>query len=242
MLRQSQNVRAAFPQRWHPDFDQVQPVIQIFAEPPLFYRQGQISGGQRDDARLNTKAFLTAQALEDPLFHRTQEARLRAGCQRRHFIKDDGAFGVQFEAPRLPLRRAGKRAALVPEEFALQQWRRQAFALDFYVRSVAPGPKFVDEARKVILSGAALSGDEDRRRNGATRSASSKRRCEAGSLQIQGNRSLAITNGLLQPPALLAGDILTWFQPTRFESSLRPVSGSSGIASIGADRHNLSRS
>src|SRR5208337_802260 len=121
----------------------------------------------RDDARLKTEVFLTAQALEDPLFHHAQEPRLRAGRQRRHFIEDNGAFGVQFEAPRLPLRCAGKRATLVPEEFALQQGRRQTFALDFNVRSVAPGSKFVDQARKIIFSAAALPGDQDRGGNGS---------------------------------------------------------------------------
>src|SRR5208337_2845131 len=138
MLRQGQNVRAAFPQWRQPNLNQVQAVTQV---------------------------FLTAEALEHPLLQHAQEPRLRAGGKRRHFIEDDGAFGVQFEAPKLPLRRAGKCATFVPKKFALQKWRWQTFALDFYERSVAPGSKFVDQARKVIFSGAALSGDEDRGRN-----------------------------------------------------------------------------
>jgi len=106
------------PAAWHPDFDQVQPVIQIFAEPPLFYRQGQISGGQRDDARLNTKAFLTARRSKT----RSSIARKRRACVPAVSAATSSrtwCFWRPVRSARLPLRRAGKRAALVPEEFAL---------------------------------------------------------------------------------------------------------------------------
>src|SRR5208282_6127521 len=121
----------------------------------------------RDDACLDPQVLLTAQPLEYTLFHHAQQPRLRAGRQRRNFIEDDGALRVQFKAPMFSLGITRKCATLVAEELALQQRSGQTLALDFQIGSIAPGSKFVDEAREVIFPGAAFSGDQDCGGNGS---------------------------------------------------------------------------
>ena len=57
-------------------------------------------------------------------------------------------------------RGAGEGAALVPEELALEQVRRQRRAVDLDERPVAPRRSLVNGARDQLLADAALAADE----------------------------------------------------------------------------------
>ncbi len=88
--------------------------------------------------------------------------RLRGRRKRRDFIQHDRSRARHFQAAEFALDRSGKCAALVPEQFRFDQFLRQAGTIDFQEGRIAPGSEFVDQARQMILAGAALSGDEKR--------------------------------------------------------------------------------
>src|SRR5439155_25855127 len=110
-------------------------------------------------ARFDTQGLRTAEAFECALLQNAQELALRARRERGDFIKDDGAVAAELEAAEFALDRAGKSAALVAEEFAFDQLRRKAGAIDFQERRVAARAKFMNQARDVVLTGAAFTGD-----------------------------------------------------------------------------------
>ena len=85
-----------------------------------------------------------------------------AGSKRRDFIEHDGSAQRHFQAAELSLDRAGEGAPLVPEQFRFDKFRRQAGAIDFQERRIAPGAVLVNPAREMIFAGAAFAGDQKR--------------------------------------------------------------------------------
>src|SRR5262249_1975497 len=79
-------------------------------------------------------------------------------------VEEERAAVRELEAPRLARHRAGERAALVAEELALDQLLRDRGAVHLDERLVLPRRVVVERARDELLAGAALAGDEHRRR------------------------------------------------------------------------------
>src|SRR5258708_30948289 len=73
----------------------------------------------------------------------------------------DGAVTAELEAAELAFDRAGKSAAFVAEEFAFNELRRKAGAIDFQERRVAARAEFMNQARDVVLAAAAFTGDQE---------------------------------------------------------------------------------
>src|SRR4029077_361602 len=63
---------------------------------------------------------------------------------------------------KLALDRPGEGAAFVSKQFRFDEFLREAGAINFQIGRIAPGAEFVDQAREMILAGAAFSGDEKR--------------------------------------------------------------------------------
>src|SRR5580704_1167267 len=163
MISKRRDIRAALAKRGHRQGQYVQTEIKVFAKVATRNRGGQIDVGESHDARVDVQRFRTAEALEGALLQNAKQLALRAGSQRGDFIENDGAGSPQFQAPKLALNRAGERAKLVPEEFALHQIRRKAGAINFQKRGVAPGAEFMDEAGEMIFASTAFTADEKRR-------------------------------------------------------------------------------
>ena len=129
---------------------------------PSETRARQIGIGQGNQARCDRDRFGAAQALESALLEHAQELGLRGRRKRRDFIQHDGSRAGHFQPAELALDRAGEGAAFVAEQFRFDEFLRQAGAIDFQEGRIAPRAEFVDQAREMILAGAAFSGDEKR--------------------------------------------------------------------------------
>ena len=140
----------------------VQTEIQILAKTPGLDGRGQVHVRQRNKTCFDLLRFRAAQPFERPLLQHAQKLALRIRRKRGDFIQDNRSVPAQFKAPQLPFHRPGERAALVPKQFAFHQLRRQARAIDFQVRRVAPRPQLMNQPCQVVLPRAALSGNQKR--------------------------------------------------------------------------------
>src|SRR5581483_11143821 len=163
-LGQLGDVLAPLAQRGQPDRDDVDPVVEILAEPPLLHRALEIHVGGRDQPERRLDWLGAANALDLPLLDRAQELRLQIEPQVADLVEEQRAIRRQLELPELLAVRAGEGPALVAEERALDQLagdRREVHGDERRVR-IAGLP--VDAPREELLARAALAQDQDGRR------------------------------------------------------------------------------
>jgi hypothetical protein len=159
-LGERQNIRAAVAEGERLERENIQAKEQVFAEISSFYAGGKIDIRKGDDSGFDAQGFVAAEALKDALLQNAQELALRSGRQGGNFVEHDGAGAAELEASKFALDGSGEGAAFVAEEFALDELRRKTGAINFEEGRVAARPKFVNEAREMVLTGAAFSGDE----------------------------------------------------------------------------------
>jgi hypothetical protein len=146
VLDQDRNVAAALPQRRHDDLDAVQPVIEVGAERAFCRQHGKTAIGRHDDAGVDVARHMTADALDRKVLNRAQQLGLRRRREIRYLVeKQRAAFGL-FEPPSSHRLCAGKRAALVSEQFALQQIARDRGHVERNKRHLRPRAVFVQRA------------------------------------------------------------------------------------------------
>ena len=132
MPDQQRNVFRPLAQRRHADGKHVEPVVQVGAEFLLVHQRLQVAIGRRDQARIGAQRARRSQPLELALLQHAQQLRLQF---QRHFadlVQEHGAVMRQLEAADALRNRARKRAALVPEQFALQQPGRNRRAVQLH--------------------------------------------------------------------------------------------------------------
>src|SRR5262249_43553473 len=104
-----------------------------------------------------------ADRLDLALLQDAQELVLDLGRDVADLVEEEGAaVGFAEEAAPGP-GRAGEGAALVAEELALEERRRQRRAVEGDEGRLAPERHAVDRAREELLAGAALAEDEHAR-------------------------------------------------------------------------------
>ena len=145
-MRKRNNVRAALAQRRNEDSKNVQAEIKVFAEMAGLYGGGKIDVGEGDETGGDMQSFGSTEPFEGPFLNDAEKFALGGGGKRSDFIEDDSAVAAQFQATELALFRAGKSAAFVAEEFAFDEFLREAGAIDFEKWSVTPRTKFMDDA------------------------------------------------------------------------------------------------
>ena len=88
------------------------------------------------------------------------------GCsferQLADLVEEHGAAAGELEAAHLRGVRAGKGAALAPEQLALDERRRHRGAIHDHERPAAPRAAVVDRPRHQFLAGAGLAAQQDR--------------------------------------------------------------------------------
>src|SRR5258705_10021022 len=115
-------------------------------------RRVQIGVGQSNQTRFNTKRFIAAQPLKRAFLQNTKKFALSLGGKHGDFVEDNGSLATEFETAQFAFDRSGECAALVPEELAFNQMRRQRSAINFQKGRVASRTEFVDQAREMIFS------------------------------------------------------------------------------------------
>ena len=150
-------------ERRHRDRKDVEPVEQVAAEPALPGFLEQIAIGRGDDADVDVDRPRTAEALDLAVLQHAQELRLELERQLADLVEEERAAIGQLEAAGLRRVRAGEGAALVAEQLALDQRRRQRGAVDDDERPVAPAALAVERAREQLLARARLAEEQDGR-------------------------------------------------------------------------------
>ena len=162
MFGEGQDICSALAKWRNGEGENVQPEIKIFAKAAGLHRRGKIHIRESNQARFDAQGFCPAQSFKRALLQNPKQFSLRSGRKRGDFIKNDGAVTAEFEAAKLALHRAGKSAAFVAEEFALDKLRRKTGAINFQERCVAARPEFMNQPREVILTAAAFAGNQER--------------------------------------------------------------------------------
>src|SRR5690606_33496241 len=92
---------------------------------------------------------------------RTEQLRLHVERQLADLVEEQRPAARLHEGAVAPLLRAGERAALVTEELALDEVRRDRAAVERDERLAGTRGHHVDAARQDVLADAALALDED---------------------------------------------------------------------------------
>ena len=118
---EQRNVFATFRQARQMDADDVEPVIEVFAERTLFDEALEVLVRRRDDAYVDAHRRVSADAIELSVGEYAQQARLRIGRHVADLVEEQRAAVGLFESSDALLCSAGERAFLVAEQFRFDE-------------------------------------------------------------------------------------------------------------------------
>ena len=121
MLSQQRNVFLSIAHRRQVNRKYREPVIEVFAEPPLLNRLARllIRGGQHPHVKF--KFLFAAKSSDLSVFQNAQKLRLQRKRHLPDFIQEQRAAICQFEASRTSDDGSCECAFLMPEDFAFDQ-------------------------------------------------------------------------------------------------------------------------
>ncbi len=163
MRRQRNDVFLPLPERGHVDADDVEPVVEVFAELPALNRLFEILVRRRDEPHVHLHGAGPAQPLELALLENAEHLGLG---RRRHvpdLVEKQRAFVRQLE-PTGPLPvGARERPALVAEQLRLEEALVEGGAVHLHERAVRTARVTVQRLGDELLPDARLAQNEDRR-------------------------------------------------------------------------------
>ena len=115
------NVVRPLAQRRQIDAQDVEPIEQIGAEPPVLDELAQRLVRRGDDAHVDRDRLHAADAHELALLEHAQQLDLRRRRNLADLVEEERSRIGELEASEPPLGRAGERALLVAEQLALEQ-------------------------------------------------------------------------------------------------------------------------
>ena len=129
MLQEQRNIFQSVPQRWHLDWENIQPVKHVLPEGTRIHSGVQVSIGGGDDAHVHRNRLAASHALEFSLLNHAQQCDLRLHGQLADLVEENRPAVRRLEAPLAPLKRSCKRASLVSEKLRSNQRRRNRGAV-----------------------------------------------------------------------------------------------------------------
>ena len=171
MLHERRDVIEPLPERRHQNRNDAQAEVEILAEAPFGDLLFEVLVGRRDDAHVDLDRARRAEPLDLALLQDAQHLGLRLRAHVADFVEEDRAAVGHLELADLLLGRAGERAALVAEEFGLDQFLRNGRAVDLHESLARPQAVAMDGARDQFLADAALAEDQHGRVAWARRAA-----------------------------------------------------------------------
>src|SRR5450759_3953857 len=165
-LGQQIDVRAPVPQRGHLHRERAEPVEQVLAEKALAHHPRHVAVGGRDDPHVHLNLAGAADVAEGRGIQHAEELHLRRQTHLADLVEKQRPAVRHFEEARLRAIGPGERAALVPEQLALQQVFLQRGALDDDERTLAPCAARVQQLGDHLLAGAGLAENQHRRIRG----------------------------------------------------------------------------
>src|SRR5215831_4834012 len=123
------DVFAPLAQRRQPDGEYVQSVVEVFAEIAGRYRLPEIAVRGGHDPHVDLSGARRADSFEFAFLEHTQQLGLEFEGQIADLVEEQGATVRELEAALTLRYRIRERAALVAEQLALDQGRRQRRAV-----------------------------------------------------------------------------------------------------------------
>ena len=164
---QQRDVAPTRAQGRHLDLDDRQAVVEIVAQDAAgLARANRLVAGAQD-ARAAHETLIAADALVAPVRQHAKELRLQRAVEITDLVEEERAAAGRLDPSRAARGGAREGAALVAEELALKQRRRQRGQVDRDERRRAARRVVVDGARDELLAGAGLAGDQHGRLGGS---------------------------------------------------------------------------
>src|SRR5262249_49922528 len=120
------------------DREDVQSVVEVVAEAALVDHRKQIPVGRRDHAHIDLDRPRATEALELLLLKDPEELRLQLQGNLSALVEEERPAVRHFESADLLPDRAGEGTALVTEELALEETRRNRGTVQLDERASAP--------------------------------------------------------------------------------------------------------
>ena len=149
-------------QRWQFDRDHAQPVEELFSKCSCLDLGCQILVGRADDAAIHGYRRHGPQPPQGPLLHKPEEPRLKFHPQVTDLVQKQRSFIRRFDESFLSALCPGEGAALIPEEFALDQRPRHGAALDRHKRTILAPALVMNEPGHHLLARTALAQNHER--------------------------------------------------------------------------------
>src|SRR5581483_7650768 len=163
VLGDYRDVFAAVAQRRQQNRDDIQPVIEIFAEATALHFLLQVLLRRAHEADIDFDRFIAPDALELPLLQDPQQLHLDDRRDLADLIEEERALMRELEPAAPLLHGAGERAFFMTEKLSLKQRLWQSRTADLDERVVAPRAAPVYGIRDELLAGAAFAEDQDGR-------------------------------------------------------------------------------
>ena len=163
MLDQQRNILPSIDQFRHVDQNHAQPVVQVLAEISLRNLLDQVFVGRRKDPRIHVDILVGSDACDLPLLQRPQYLGLRRQTHIADLVQKDRPAVRLFEFSLALFDRRSKRPFLMPEEFALDQFRRNRRTVHLDERHVHPVALFVQPPGHQLLPRTVRPRDQDPR-------------------------------------------------------------------------------
>jgi len=136
-------------------------IVEVGTESSLLYQRSQVLVGGAHQSNVDPARGVAAHATDLPTLQHPKEPCLKIWGQLRDFIEEEGPAVGLLECPAMGSNRAGKGAALVSEQLALDEVPREPTAVEGHERTVPAPPSFVQCARDVLLAHTCFSSNQD---------------------------------------------------------------------------------
>ena len=162
MLDEHLEILHAIAQRRHVHLRCGDPKVEIFAEVLALDLDREVPVRGRDETHVDRNGALRAEPANLAFLEDAQELRLEVARQLAELVEEDGAAVGLLEHAGARSDCAGERAALVPEELALGERRRDGAAIEHDERAVRARARLVHRLGDELLAGSRLALDEQR--------------------------------------------------------------------------------
>src|SRR6516164_2716648 len=154
------DIFAAFAQGRQVYLERVDTKVQVFAERSLLDEVVQVAVGGADDANINVKGLVLADAADLSRLEYPEQLHLHALVEFPQFVEKErppvGNFNQTFAWRIGP----GERSLAVSEELAFDEVLRERPAVDCDERHVAPSTELVNPSGDQLFAGSGLAEDQ----------------------------------------------------------------------------------
>ncbi len=147
------NLLLALPQGRKVNWKDIETIVKVATETPLFDIGSQITVGSCDDPHIDLDGLRIAEPFELSLLKHAKKLDLYVQWQLTNLVQEQGGTVCQIKPSYLPAKSSGEGAFFAAEQFTFHQGCWQSGAIDDNHRSLAAVAAQVDGLGKQLLSG-----------------------------------------------------------------------------------------